>query len=277
MGSTASGGSGSPCYVYGAVPAGIGAPCGEQRIMERVPRTLAAVVAISGLCAQLAAAQFTPPRIQYKVNPISTGREVDTATVESRYYVDRGLTANINKGDVLNVYREVRLVRNAPQPMRIFIGTMLITEAQAMSSIGQFVPSDAAMAHPMIRFKTAMKSDIVVPRLVIDNSVLFDPGQAGLKAGAAGEFQKVATFVQLFSPAKLVIEGHTDSDGDAEANRSLSEQRATSVKNYLVSNYNFITAAMIDAKGYGEEQPIVPNDSPENKQLNRRIEVLVWE
>lgn len=245
--------------------------------MERIPRILSAVVAVSGLCAQIAAAQFTPPRIQHVINPISTGREVDAAQIERRYYVDRGLTANINKGEVLNVYREARLVRDAPQPMRIFIGTMLITESQPTSSIGRFIPSDAAMAHPLIRFKTAMKGDIVVPRLVIDNSVLFDPGQAGLKAGAAGEFQKVATFVQLFSPAKLVIEGHTDSDGDAEANLKLSEQRAKSVKDYLVASFNFITAAMIDAKGYGEEQPIVPNDSPENKQLNRRIEVLVWE
>ena len=41
--------------------------------------------------------------------------------------------------------------------------------------------------------------------------------------------------------------------------------------------YDFITPKMIEARGYGEERPIVANDTPENKQLNRRIEVLVWE
>lgn len=245
-------------------------------IARRKP-VLVTLVAVSCLWAVAAAGQFTPPRIQYKINPPQTGRGADAAQVEVRYFMDRGLTTSINKGDVLNVYRETRLVRNAPQPMRIFIGTMVITESQATSSIGRFVPSDVAMAHPIIRQKTAMVNDIVVPRLVIDNSVLFDPGQFALKPGAATEFDKVAKFVQLFTPAKLVIEGHTDGDGDAEVNRKLSEQRASSVKAYLVASFNFITAAMIDVKGYGEEQPIVPNDTPENKQLNRRIEVLVWE
>ena len=52
---------------------------------------------------------------------------------------------------------------------------------------------------------------------------------------------------------------------------------AQNAKNYLVDQYDFITAQMIDARGFGEEQPLVRNDTPENKQLNRRIEVLVWE
>jgi len=129
----------------------------------------------------------------------------------------------------------------------------------------------------MIRYKTAMKSDIVVPRLVIDNSVLFDPGDGALKAGAAEEFATVADFVKMFSPGKLMIEGHTDSDGDAEGNLSLSLARAENVKDYMVQNYDFITNQMIEAKGYGEEQPVVANDTAENKQLNRRIEVLIWE
>lgn len=234
------------------------------------------LAALSLLLGGGAEAQFKPPRIVYVINPVSDGREVGAMLADRRYYVDKGRTSSINKGDVLNVYREKRLVRSAPDPMRLFIGTITITEAQSTSSVGKFEPADA-ITHPMIRMKTAMKGDIVVPRLVIDNSVLFDPGQATLAAGAGAEFQKVATFVQLFSPGKLVIEGHTDSDGDPDANLGLSEQRANAVKDYLVTQFQFITDAMIDAKGYGEEQPIAPNNSPENKQLNRRIEVLVWE
>ena len=49
------------------------------------------------------------------------------------------------------------------------------------------------------------------------------------------------------------------------------------VKQYLVATYPFITPAMIESKGYGEQRPVVNNDTPENKALNRRIEVLVWE
>jgi outer membrane protein OmpA-like peptidoglycan-associated protein len=49
------------------------------------------------------------------------------------------------------------------------------------------------------------------------------------------------------------------------------------VKDYLVVEYDFITEQMIEAKGYGEKQPLESNNTPENKQLNRHIEVLVWE
>ena len=57
----------------------------------------------------------------------------------------------------------------------------------------------------------------------------------------------------------------------------LSEQRALQITRYLVDEYTFITPAMVEAKGYGEAQPIVPNSTPDNKTLNRRIEVIVWE
>jgi outer membrane protein OmpA-like peptidoglycan-associated protein len=122
-----------------------------------------------------------------------------------------------------------------------------------------------------------LKNDFVVPRLIIDSGVLFNPGDAALNLGAAAEFQKVANFIQNFSPGKIIIEGHTDSDGDEDANQLLSNQRATAVVKFLIADYPFITAGMVEAKGYGETQPIVPNDTPENKKLNRRIEVIIWE
>ncbi|MFH1569533.1 MAG: OmpA family protein [Gemmatimonadota bacterium] len=240
-------------------------------------RAALAAAAFIALLAAPGAAQFNPPRIIYVINATDDGESPDSLLGFKRYYIDRGLETNINKGDVLNVYREKRVSQNVPRPLRLFIGTMVITESQPGSCVGAFRPNPSAMVHPLIRHKTAMKGDIVVPRLVIDSGVLFDAGQASLKPGAAQEFQKVAAFVQMFSPSKLVLEGHTDSDGDADANQALSEQRAEAVRLYLINAYNFITAAMIEARGYGEERPVVNNDTPENKALNRRIEVLVWE
>ena len=244
-----------------------------------IPKTsaLAAAVGLILVAAAPGASQFNPPRIIAKINTADDGASPDSLMGLTRFYVDRGLETSINKGDVLNVYRDKRLSRSQSRPLRMFIGTMIITESQLGGSIGAFRPNLAAMAHPLIRHRTAMKSDIVVPRLVIDSGVLFDPGQASLKQAAAQEFDKVADFVQMFSPSKLVIEGHTDSDGDDESNQALSEQRAEAVRQYLITAYNFITPAMIDAIGYGEERPVVNNDTPENKTLNRRIEVLVWE
>ena len=222
-------------------------------------------------------AKFDPPRVIHKINPLQSGTVPDSLLRKIRFYINKGQETSINRGDILNVYRERRVSRAIARPLRVFIGTMIITQSHQGSSIGEFSPDQAAMAQPLIRHKTAMKGDIVVPRLIIDSGVLFDPGKFDLKPGAGEEFGKVAGFVENFSPSKLVIEGHTDSDGDAAANQKLSQQRADQVRNFMITRYEFITSGMIDAKGYGEERPIVSNDTSENKALNRRIEVIVWE
>ena len=193
-----------------------------------------------------------------------------------RYYMDRGLVKGIERGDVLNVCREKRVARNARQPLRLLIGRMTITASQPGLSEGIFAVSDATIHHPLIRFKSAMKGDIVVPRITIDSTLMFDAGKSSLTREAAEEFEKVSDFVLNFSPAKIVIEGHTDSDGNAESNMILSESRAKTVRDFLVTTYDFVSPDMVDTRGYGAQRPIVPNDTPENKQLNRRIEVIVW-
>lgn len=216
-------------------------------------------------------AEFSPPRVTGKI-----GDGAADAPEQTRYYIDRGLDKGIERGDVLNVYREKRVSRSARHPLRLLIGRMTITDSQPGVSVGIFAVSDATIHHPLIRYKSAMKGDIVVPRITIDSTLMFDAGKSSLTREAADEFEKVADFVLNFSPSKIVIEGHTDADGDDESNRILSEARAKTVRDFLVATYDFISPDMIDTRGYGAERPIVPNDTPVNKQLNRRIEVIVW-
>ncbi|MEW6752880.1 MAG: OmpA family protein [Candidatus Latescibacterota bacterium] len=216
--------------------------------------------------------KFDPPRIVAVFRPPDTGMQGQQSSL---FYINKGQESNLNRGEELNVYREVP-VPGMERPLRIFIGTMTILESQSGSSVGGF-RANPGLDQTVVRYKAAMKGDIVVPRLIIDSGVLFDPGKSELKSGVAQEFEKVATFVQNFSPNKLIIEGHTDADGDDASNQLLSDSRAGVVRQYLITAYNFITPAMIEARGYGERQPIVSNDTPENKALNRRIEVVVWE
>lgn len=230
----------------------------------------------AGLLAMLAGgvgAQFNPPRVVTVINPTDNGTG-DSGSSTRTCFIDRGLLMNISRDEVLSVYREKRL---KGQVLRLFIGTITITNSQPTSSVGSFEVNASAVDHPLIRIKTAMAGDLVMPRLVIDSGVLFDPGKVDLKTGAEEEFTKVADFVRMFTPSKLIIEGHTDSDGETAANQALSLRRATVVKQYLVEAYDFITPAMIEARGYGEQRPVVNNETPENKTLNRRIEVMVWE
>jgi outer membrane protein OmpA-like peptidoglycan-associated protein len=73
------------------------------------------------------------------------------------------------------------------------------------------------------------------------------------------------------APAVAVdITGHTDSDGEAAANLDLSKRRAAAVKRYLAAKG--IAPARLETEGFGSTKPVVPNDTPENKAKNRRIE-----
>ena len=222
-------------------------------------------------------AQFKPPRIIHVINAADLGIAVSEGADERQYYIDRGQESSINNGDTLNVYREKRLSRQIARPLKVFVGTLVITDAQQGSALGNFIANASITDNPLIRYKVGMKGDLVVPRIVIDSSVLFSAGSAGLASGTTAEFDKVAEFVKLYSPSKLFIDGHTDSDGDARANKELSENRADAVKQVLVEGYDHITDEMVEARGYGEERPMVKNDTIANKALNRRIEVLVWQ
>lgn len=225
-------------------------------------------------------AEFDPPRIMYVLHAQDTGDLPDSLANKTSYYINKGIETKIKRGQVLNVYREKKLDPSIPRPMRIFIGTMKITDSQPFSSIGIFDPNEEAMAEPLVRYKTPLKGDIVVPRLVFDSEVLFGAGRAAMKKGAETEMEDVADYIKNYSPSKVIIEGHTDSDGDPDYNQRLSEQRAKTLRALLVNNVlyeDFITPQMIVAVGYGEERPIVPNDSDLNKALNRRIEIIVWE
>ena len=217
-----------------------------------------------------AQAEFTPPLI-LKVVSSGTGKI---------YYIDRGQDANIKIGDRLNVYRVLRVHtgKGAKQSHRMLLGTMLITDSQAGICSGRFFAEAGIASNPTIRVKTPMKADVVIPNLKIDSSVLFQPGQSTLQGETVKtELDKVVQFMRVFNASKLVIEGHTDADGDAQQNQALSELRAGMVRDFLIDNYEDITAEMVEAKGYGETQPLVNNDTPENKSLNRRIEIVVWE
>ena len=220
--------------------------------------------------------KFDPPRILAVLRPNDTGAVPGGPGNDRLYYMDKGQEVSIDRGEMLNVYREKKVHPSLTHSMRIFIGTMTITESQNGSSMGTFAAGEKINL-PLIKFKVPLKGDIVVPRLIIDSGVLFNPGAFSLSTTAAAEFGKVAKFIENFSPGKIIIEGHTDADGEASKNKKLSEQRAEQVVKFLINTYPFITPGMMEARGYGEDQPIAPDDTPENKKLNRRIEVIVWE
>ena len=103
--------------------------------------------------------------------------------------------------------------------------------------------------------------------------VLFDVNKAELKPGAERNVQKIADFLMEYPERKATIEGFTDSMGSDDYNQSLSQRRAEAVRVFLIEKG--ISRERIEARGYGEENPVASNDSPGTRQLNRRVEIVL--
>jgi outer membrane protein OmpA-like peptidoglycan-associated protein len=102
---------------------------------------------------------------------------------------------------------------------------------------------------------------------------LFATGKAELKAGAAANLDRITTFMNEYPNRTAAIEGFTDSMGSEAMNQSLSERRATAVKDYLVGQG--VGSARLSAKGRGENSPVADNESVAGRQQNRRVEVVI--
>jgi outer membrane protein OmpA-like peptidoglycan-associated protein len=110
--------------------------------------------------------------------------------------------------------------------------------------------------------------------LIVNMSdVLFDTGRFTLRPAAREKLAKVAGIVLSHPTLKLEVEGHTDSVGGDEYNQGLSEQRASSVRDYLVSQG--LPMTNITARGFGKTKPVASNDTPAGRQQNRRVELVV--
>jgi outer membrane protein OmpA-like peptidoglycan-associated protein len=105
------------------------------------------------------------------------------------------------------------------------------------------------------------------------SDVLFKTGSYELASGARERLAKVSGILLAYPTLHVQIEGHTDSVGSDEYNQDLSEKRAGAVRDYFVQQG--IAANSIEARGFGKTQPIATNDTPEGRQQNRRVELVL--
>jgi outer membrane protein OmpA-like peptidoglycan-associated protein len=105
------------------------------------------------------------------------------------------------------------------------------------------------------------------------SDVLFKSGSFELLPGARERLAKVSGIVLAYPTLKLQVEGHTDSIGSDDYNQQLSEARAEAVRQYLIQQG--IGAPQITARGLGKTEPIATNDTPEGRQQNRRVELVL--
>ncbi len=107
---------------------------------------------------------------------------------------------------------------------------------------------------------------------IVANGIRFDVNKTTIKPESMGVINEIYELMIQHEEIKFSIEGHTDSDGEADFNQNLSEGRADAVKNLLVTMG--IDAKRLTSKGHGESKPIGSNDTAEGKAANRRVEFI---
>jgi len=149
---------------------------------------------------------------------------------------------------------------------RVALQRRLDAQAQQRANVAQVEAAFTAEEARVFR-----QGDSLVISL---NGITFPKGKSAIDPTSFGLMSKVHDAIKLFPSASLIVEGHTDSDGSDSANLILSQDRADSVKQYLISNAGW-NAEKISSIGYGETRPVADNQSAEGKARNRRIDVVV--
>jgi outer membrane protein OmpA-like peptidoglycan-associated protein len=107
----------------------------------------------------------------------------------------------------------------------------------------------------------------------LTSDILFDVDSAALRGESQSTLRDLATNFRQYPDEVFDVEGHTDSTGTSEHNMGLSQRRADSVRSYLANQG--VPTLRINAVGYGESRPKSSNDTPEGRQLNRRVEIHI--
>jgi outer membrane protein OmpA-like peptidoglycan-associated protein len=153
----------------------------------------------------------------------------------------------------------------------------LATQGQALQSETQrrkdAEARSAQMAADLARIGT-VKQEARGMVITLSGSVLFASAKSDLLPEAQAKLVDVANALAKQDPdSKIVVEGHTDSQGSASFNQDLSQKRAESVRQYLVSHG--IASDRVTAQGFGPSRGIADNGSAEGRANNRRVEIVI--
>jgi outer membrane protein OmpA-like peptidoglycan-associated protein len=109
--------------------------------------------------------------------------------------------------------------------------------------------------------------------VTLPGSIYFDVNKADVKPAMRTRLAEIARALASVPDRRLLVEGHTDSDGSAEYNLKLSELRAQSVRSVLVAGG--VAADRVETGGYGETRPVAANTTASGKAQNRRVEIVL--
>jgi len=105
--------------------------------------------------------------------------------------------------------------------------------------------------------------------------VYFDFDRATIRPDGEAKLREIGATLITIMDADIEVHGHTDATGPEEYNMGLSQRRAVAVRDWLLENFDALTADQITVRSFGETQPIDTNDTREGRARNRRVEIKV--
>jgi OmpA-OmpF porin, OOP family len=199
----------------------------------------------------------------------------DDYPMESFIDTDEGRLAKIS------IWRQKRRVRLYVNENKVLDMTTLLPDGTKLNAFAWNVYSgyynDDKYFIGNIRVAEGMpdtRKNLAANGKYVTTGILFNVNSAEIKPESYGVLKDIATNLKAASGVKVTIVGHTDSDGDENANLELSKKRAESVKKSLVNDFG-VDASILSTDGKGESEPVSPNDTPQNKANNRRVEFVI--
>jgi outer membrane protein OmpA-like peptidoglycan-associated protein len=152
----------------------------------------------------------------------------------------------------------------------------IVAEIKDLRELSDYTPEDIAKSlFADVKVRGLGPMGPVEARSAVALNVRFEPGLDRISPQYYPDLDKVGKVLTLpdYAQFRLEIAGHTDNIGAPQANQLISRRRAESVKRYLVERFHVDPQRLV-VKGYGEAQPIAPNDTPKGRSMNRRVELV---
>ena len=179
----------------------------------------------------------------------------------------------------ISVWRQRQRVRVYINQEKVWDAPRGLTASTKLNSIFFYLPeADPNLAYYLTNLRIATgapdtRNKILTEGKWVSHGILFDVNSDRIKAESYGSLKEIAAVLAENADVKVLIVGHTDSDGDEAANLDLSKRRAASVKTALANEFK-IDASRMDIDGKGESQPVDKNETPAGKANNRRVEFI---
>ncbi|MBI4396804.1 MAG: OmpA family protein [Elusimicrobia bacterium] len=188
---------------------------------------------------------------------------------------DARLLAEKNRQEEMTAKERTQVQEKLAQAQQQLEMTRTQAEAQQQSVLQQAEREQEALRDELKnQLSRVMETQDTARGLVVNMSdVLFESGKHALKPPMREKLAKVAGVLITHPELNLAVEGYTDNVGSEGFNRRLSENRAAEVRDYLIQQG--IPEENIQVRGFGEMKPLEPNDTPEGRQRNRRVELIV--